>query len=194
MPPTSGVRRRLFLGLVLGASLVASLAGTASAHVVLVDEGTHGNYSVTDTYLSNGATCGFSLPNEYGVVFFRWLRAKPPTAFARNSTGQRDQQRVRWTFFFQHRYKLNSWKTIGQSSQTKTAYDDTKANFSALRIYSNGGRFDGYRAEVKIEWLRPNGTVAGKVRYRIQFYKADSTVHDAADYFYESCPGANLPT
>ena len=181
-------RRRLGLGLLVGMLIALSAAAPASAADVIDSDGMWGTYTVDDSGADPGAKCGYGPENASGYAFFKWMKAYAPQVYARDTTGGRDHQKVRWIFKLQRSVQGGAFKTVVSAEQTATAYDDTPAGFTPLKLYKNGRDGDVMRAILLIKWMR-NGSVEGWVKLRIGYYSVKWTVGSPDYVFDDACTG-----
>lgn len=176
--------------MLLGALLTLAIAGPTSAFTILRDTGPNGTYYVVDYDTSPGAQCGYGRENGAGQAYVDWIWFLKPEVYARNKTAGRDQQRVKLTYSVQHRRagSMTRWKTVGTFSQTKTAWDDTRADFRSKRVYASETSTQVWRGVVNLKWMR-DGAVEGEVTYTIDWYAVSWTV-GANDYVFNPwCDG-----
>ena len=85
----------------------------------------------------------------------------------------------------------SGWKTVASTSQTKTAYDNQPADFTAKKVYYNGVDGDLLRGVVVIQWLR-GGSPEASVKLRLEHYsvKWPITVGQPDYQYVDACDGA----
>lgn len=181
--------RTLSVALSLGLMAAMSLSGPAAA-AQIASHGLTGDYGTIDNSSQPGGKCGYSPANASGYAFLRWIKVNPPLVAARNLTGAREHQQVRFQFKIQRSNNGGPWKNVASSPvQTKTAYDDTSAPFTAMKAYYNGtSPTEDFRALLKISWLR-NGSTEGWVKTTTENYSVKWTVGSPDFVFTEPCSG-----
>ena len=182
--------RPAVLALLLALLAAVGLSGPASAHVVMSASGQRGVYYVVDYDTQGGGQCGYG-PSGVSPQHLKWIWFLKPEVYARDINGSRNQQKVKLTYILQHRKfgSMTQWKTVATKSQTKTAYDDTRAPFTSARVYSPADSNQVWRGLVNLKWMR-NGSVEGQVTYRIEWYSVQWEVGDP-NYMYNTwCDGA----
>jgi hypothetical protein len=184
------VGRRIGFAAVVALLLALTMTGPASAHVVTKQKNPHGVYYVVDFQTQGGGQCGYGAENSSGQAYLKWMWFLKPEVYARNTTSNRDHQTVRLTYTLQHRKtgSQTKWTTVATKQQSKTAWDDTRADFKSQTLYAPARSTQVWRGLVNIKWIR-NGSMEGQVSYLIEWYSASWTV-GAPDYMFNPwCDG-----
>lgn len=138
-----------------------------------------GIHSLTDTSANPGATCKYKYLPAYGVGRQKRMFVQPPNM--RAVAGMAAQE-VGWQFTVQRRIdiepSIGRWENRYTSPVMAAVTDDGhNAAFSSASVSVTvpfGPDADGaaaiYRVTVKMIWHRPNGSVQGTARHRINFY------------------------
>jgi hypothetical protein len=185
-----GRRSRVATAALVALVMAVGLTLPASAWVALKDQGTRGNFVLDDSGAHPGAKCGYAPADEHATAYFRWMKVFAPKMWARSTSGGRDHQQVSWKFQLQKSVNSGPWQNIRTSAtQTRTAYDDTPAAFTALKVYYNGNFADKLRAIVTMKWLR-NGSAEGLVKLRLEYYSVKWDVGSPAYVYTDACDGA----
>lgn len=178
------LKRSMLAAMTAALMIGAAIAGPASAYNVISQTGAVGNYSMTDSSVSPGATCAYGQEVPPNWAWLKWMKVRAPQVFAadRNS-GARDQRRVSWQFKIQRApYDMSEpWQTTASSAvQRRIAYDNQAAAFTPMQVNYNattsqpGSDDDLLRALVILKWYRPNGSVEGTVRLAPTYYRNKS--------------------
>jgi hypothetical protein len=167
-------------------------AGPTSALSIISLTGNYGDFGFlpADAPGTPGARCGYSARLADSYAHLRWIRVRPPTVIAYDSTPQRDHQKATWQVKIQRQVSGGSWNTVAKSGiQTRTVYDDLSGDYNAVKLYVNGSSLDQlFRAVGTIKWLK-NGSVDGSARFSITTYGVKWTV-GSPDYEYtDACGG-----
>ena len=178
------------VAVLLAMILVLSLGSTASAHVVMNSSGQRGTYYVVDYDTQPGGRCGYG-PSGAPTQYVKWIWFLKPEVYARDINASRNQQKVKLTYILQHRKvgSMTKWRTVASKSQTKTAWDDTRAAFNSARVYSPENSHEVWRGLVNLKWMR-NGAVEGQVTYRIEWYSVMWEVGDPNYVYNPWCEGS----
>lgn len=168
---------RSAVALMLALPLLITLAAPAAAYTIVSQTGMVGEWYLTDSVDTPGATCRYTGEYPPNYAYFRSMKLRAPTVRAadRDSTVI-DQKRVQWSWKLQRApYPGNTWTTVATSAkQTKVAYENQAAAFTPLQINLNTGLSPDdtvFRAMVIIKFLRNNGTVEGTVKAVVDYYR-----------------------
>jgi hypothetical protein len=145
-----------------------------------LDAGTVGVHSLTDTASNPGALCKYRYLPTYDVGRLKRIVVRPPNMRA---VAGRSAQEVGWQFTIQRRIDIEpnpgTWEDRYTSPEMTAVTDDShNASFGSGSVsvtvpFGPGG--DGaaalYRVVVKMIWHRPNGSVQGTARDRVDFYE-----------------------
>lgn len=103
----------------------------------------------------------------------------PPLLYARDRTAGVDTQKVGYKLTVQVRQDGTWVKAMSLATVKGTATDRTPAT---LANWPGGGRSDttAARAILRLNWHRADGTVAGWVRIRMQYYDRDGDIETGA--------------
>jgi hypothetical protein len=172
-------------------ALAVAMAGPAAAYQVISEVGPHGHYDITDTIGTPGAKCSYGPQVYTNWAYLKSMKVYAPHVFAadRNSE-KRDHRTVSWQFKLQRQSAGESaWHTFKSSAkQTKVAYEDTMAPFTAMTITYNSENSDPdhvsgpnlyYRALVIIKWYKPDGSVESTVKLVPDYYAMDTCWDEA---------------
>jgi hypothetical protein len=166
------------LALMLAVPLLITLAAPAAAYTIVSQTGMVGEWYLTDSYDTPGATCGYTQEYPPNHAYFRWMKLRAPNVRAADrDSNVIDQKRVQW-FWKLQRGTINgsTWTNVATSSkQTKIAYENQAAAFTSLRVNFNTGTSPQgetvFRAMVIIKFLKNSGAVEGMVKARIDYYR-----------------------
>ena len=171
-------RRRWAIGPALAICILGGATGTANAFEVSGDTGIRGDFSLADTQASPAGVCGYAFDHSDGAqdfYSFSSMKVRAPSVYAADrNADRRDSRMVSWRF---HLYQMPAagapgWTTVaGSPVQKARAYEDAPAAFAPLSVNFNGSNDYLYRAHVVIKWFKSNGTVEGKVRLFLDWYR-----------------------
>jgi hypothetical protein len=172
---------RSLLALVLAAPLLMALAGPTAAYTIVSQTGMVGEWYLTDSSETPGATCSYGAEYPPNNANFRWMKLRAPNVRAadRNSNVI-DQKRVQWFWKLQRgTFNSSTWTNVATSAkQTKVAYENQAAAFTPLQInFNTGMSAQGdtlFRAVVTIKFLRNNGTAEGTVKATLHYFRIKS--------------------
>ncbi len=165
----------------LVAGLLLATAPVALADTELGHKGTVGIHSLVDSASSPGATCKYKYLSKYDYGKLKRIFVQPPRMRA---VAGMNAQTVGWKFTVQRRIisivGATRWKKTYTSPQMKAVTDDAhNAAFNtasvAVRVPFGPEAQDAfaiYRVTVKMFWHRGNGSVQGKARHRVEFYRS----------------------
>jgi hypothetical protein len=192
--------RRLSLAAILAALAIGAGAGPAAAYST-VETGLVGNYWYNnDSSGSPLAGCGYHDEGYTNWIWLDWVRVPAPIVYAadRNSENDLESRRVSFQLKIQRHLfgSTDPWKVVASSPiQVKRAYENTKAPFSAIKLYftpdktlTNGQRGQ-FRAMVVLKFIKNNGVVEGTVKLWPSFYNKRSPYGDGVEENY--CSGVD---
>jgi hypothetical protein len=118
---------------------------------------------------------------NYGVAddFLQSINVDPPDIYARDRTAGVDQQQVGWQIIVRRKLDSQSkFHTVLKSTIAKTTTsDDTPAPFKARQVTPFVPDNSRFVIIIKSFWFRPDGSVAGWAKARVERYTEDDTVH-----------------
>ena len=152
---------RLAGSLGAAALLVLASSGRATADTQLSTRGLTGPHALRDGSGAPGATC------TYAGGHLDTIKVRPPRVRARDVSGTRDHQSVRWAIRIDY-WDVNLFWSTAEAfpPSTATAWDDQPAAFSAKTIDAPTGFGGEYRVVVVMTWLR-GGLVEGRSSHRV---------------------------
>ena len=175
--------RRTGRSLALATALLSVLvvAQPVAAEVDLGHSGTVGAYSLDDTNGTPGARCGYREKPSWNLWQLRRMNVMPPNV--RGVPG-RGMMKVGWSFTVQRRAHSafspdpGPWQnryTSAVMTDMTNAQNDADFEMAGVRVYvpvepGNDVVF-AYRALVDVYWYRPNDSVLGHARMRVQWYR-----------------------
>lgn len=173
---------RLTVAFIVALTAVVTLAALPAAAYTASATGTPGAYTWTDTTDSPPVTCFYGQPQPpFATAYLRYVKVRPPMAYAVDRTGARDHQKITWQFRLQGQEfgSGDNWMTFAQSTvRSATGYDNTPAAFSPVKIAFNSRSNPDpnkeefvFRALVIVTWYRANGSVGGKVWLLPTYYR-----------------------
>ena len=105
---------------------------------------------------------------------------RPPVVYA--NINSRLGQNVGWRVIIQRKVYPGAWKTIfrsGQQHRTAATYVGApaapfvKRTLSPRLPHDAKPLFTDYRVMVQMFWYRPNGTIKGKAKHLVDYYRDD---------------------
>jgi hypothetical protein len=166
------------LAVLVAASLVVSIAGSASAIIYTHQTGLVGPWSFDETSSAPLVTCNYGPTIDANHYFMTNITVLPPTVYAADRNSAKvDTRHVSWKFQIQRKYyPTGTWKVVASSAvQKATAKDNLAAPFTALTL-NHDGHVAGLdtnwtvRIQVLIKWYKPNGSVEGTILFRPSYY------------------------
>lgn len=158
------------------AASLAALSIAASPVLGDTELGDHGK--VGDHYLNDqagfaGATCHYSDGDTLTSIDIN-----SPNVWARNTTAQRDHQKIGWQVIVRRRINSGTWKTIATFQPTTArAYDNASAFLQGTDVSflpgPPAGKTAKYQIQIKILWYR-HGSVEGWSLHRVDRYLEDN--------------------
>jgi hypothetical protein len=172
--------RSLFVLASIGVALLLG-AQPVFADTELGHTGTVGVHSLTDTASSPGAKCKYRYLSAYDYGRLKRIVVQPPNMRA---VAGKSAQKVGWQFTIQRREM-----GLGGSSPWEPRY--TSPEMTAITSASHNATFSSasvgvttpfgpdtedagaiYRVNVKMIWHRPDGSVQGTARHRVNYYRS----------------------
>jgi len=169
--------------LVLASVTVALLVGAqpVAADTELGHTGTVGLHSLLDTPGNPGATCKYKYLSEYQIGRLKRIVVFPPRMRA---VAGKDAQTVGWNFTVQRREAglggSGPWENRYTSPEMTAVTDDAhNASFDQASVSVTtpfGPDVEDaialYRVHIKMFWHRPNGSVQGTAKHRVNYYRS----------------------
>jgi hypothetical protein len=163
------------------AALMIASTVTTYADTVIATSGHVGPNHLNDSAAHPGARCSYVEGGGSGEEVLSSIRVKAPVVFARDTTGARDKQKIRFTALIQRKDGAAAWMTILTPTATAFAWDDTKASFSPTTVHVASHYGSKFRVRVQItfysmsggSWMQTGQVVREVDWYRHYFVSAD---------------------
>jgi hypothetical protein len=193
-PSTTRTLKSTLAAIPAAALAVVLAVGPVSADTELGHRGQVGAHSLRDSANRGGALCTYRTLGEAHNVYWegelRRIDVRPPRMRATAGT-----QAVGWRFIIRrHRDDGRSRVTYRSPIQKSTATRTQNASFSRMGVKvaaptwfdDSWGRtvVFNYQVRVRMFWYRPDGTVQGRARHRVDYYDLSSGGSEDG-----SCPG-----
>lgn len=174
-------------GVIAAAALLLATATPTVADTQLGSSGRTGPHALRDRASLAGATCSYI----GGVLDTIVVRA--PRMRARDVSGARDHQSVRWSIRVDYWDVNLFWATASAAGPwTATAWDDQAATFVKRSIPAPTGLGGEYRVVIVMRWLR-NGHVEGRSTHLVDWVRVTDGATSHLDGPAGSCPEMLAP-
>jgi hypothetical protein len=174
---------RLAIGIASGFVALALAAGPVLADTELGHHGKVGAHSLNEA--QDQVTCDY----DSSTANLESIKVAAPTIYARNRTAGEDLQMVGWRILVRRKVEpATSYTTVLKSAIFKTeASDITPAAFKEQTVSMAVPDNSSFRIFVKMFWYRPDNSIAGTARHRVDKYTEWNGVDPASLYPFSRC-------